>query len=72
MSTRLSVQEAAAGARAAYRNALEVLRDALHLHEAHRPARAVALFILAIEEASKPSILAFIAASDDDKKREEF
>jgi AbiV family abortive infection protein len=72
MSARLTVQDAAAGAHAAYRNALDLLRDAIHLYEANRYARAVALFILAIEEASKPSILAFIAATDDDAKREEF
>lgn len=53
-------------------NALDLLHDAIHLYNANRYARAVALFILAIEEASKPSILAFIAATDDDAKREEF
>lgn len=72
MSTRLTVKQAAAGAHAAYRNAVDLLHDAMHLYEANRYARAVALFILAIEEASKPSILAFIATTDDDAKREKF
>lgn len=72
MSTRLTVQEAAAGAHAAYRNALDLLQDAIYLYDASRYARAVALFILAIEEASKPAIFACIAASDDDAKRGEF
>lgn len=39
------------------------------LFEANRYARAAALFILAIEEASKPVILADIAASDTDDLR---
>ena len=49
-----------------------MLRDAMHLYDANRYARAVALFILAIEEATKPTIFACIAASDEDAKREEF
>ncbi|MFO1051889.1 MAG: AbiV family abortive infection protein [Planctomycetota bacterium] len=72
MSARLTVHEAAAGAHAAYRNALDLLHDAIHLYNANRYARAVALFILAIEEASKPAIFACIAATDDEEKREEF
>lgn len=72
MSARLTVHEAAAGAHAAYRNALDLLHDAIHLYNANRYARAVALFILAIEEASKPAIFACIAATADEEKREEF
>jgi AbiV family abortive infection protein len=69
---RLTPEEAAEGIRIALENAKALLRDAELLLENGRWARAASLSILAIEEASKPSILRAIllARSDQDLKRE--
>lgn len=71
-TTPLSPAQAAAGAQAAQRNARDLLRDAAKLQEAGCLARSVVLCILAIEEAAKPTILALIAAADNDGERRRY
>lgn len=64
---KLSPERAAEGINAAIVNSKALLDDALLLFDNERYERAVALSILAIEEAGKPSIIRSILLEDDPK-----
>jgi AbiV family abortive infection protein len=64
---KLSPERAAKGMNAAIDNSKSLLEDAILLYDNDRYERAVALSILAIEEAGKPSILRSILLEDDPK-----
>lgn len=64
---KLSPERAAEGINAAIDNSKSLLADAILLFDNERYERAVALSILAIEEAGKPSIIRSILLEDDPK-----
>lgn len=64
---KLSPERAAKGMNAAIDNSKSLLEDAILLYDNDRYERAVALSILAIEEAGKPSILRSILLEEDPK-----
>lgn len=67
-SQKLSPEKAAKGINAAIDNSKALLDDAILLFDNERYERAVALSILAIEEAGKPSIIRSILLEDDPKE----
>ena len=68
---KLTPDKAAKGIKAAIENSKSLLADAELLYENKRYERAVALAILAIEEAGKPSIIRGIILEDDPKQLKE-
>lgn len=64
-SQSLNIKQAAEGIKVAIENSQDLLSDALLLFENGRYPRAVALAILAIEEAAKPSIIRSIILENE-------
>lgn len=67
----LTSEKASKGIKAALENALSLFSDAVLLFENKRYSRSIALLILAIEEAGKPSIIRSILLEDNPKKLKE-